>query len=165
MQLRKLLHGTDRPGYLVSALPLPADWSQVWQAAMEEAELPTVLRRALDDSHMPVVTAAAEAIAATLCPTEAEMAVLTFAQACPASGGVRWLLMILVYLEQSINSSSSRVSSAHAGRLLPPNHCWTMALHCNQQQSLCRQYGGHQTSHAAAVKPRSCRHPPPACQS
>ncbi len=87
VQLRKLLHGTDRPGYLVSALPLPADWSQVWQAAMEEAELPTVLRRALDDSHMPVVTAAAEAIAATLCPTEAEMAVLTFAQACPASGG------------------------------------------------------------------------------
>ena len=54
---------------------------------MEEAELPTVLRRALDDSHMPVVAAAAEAIAATVCPTEAEMAVLSFAQSCPASGG------------------------------------------------------------------------------
>ena len=58
---------------------------------MEEAELPTVLRRALDNSHMPVVAAAAEAIVATACPTEAEMAVLSFAQACPASGGCTWL--------------------------------------------------------------------------
>ena len=68
-------------------IALPADWSQVWQAAMDEAELPTVLRRALDDSHIPVVAAAAEAMAASICPTEAEMAVLSFAQACPASGG------------------------------------------------------------------------------
>ena len=125
---------------------------------MEEAEIPTMLRRALDDSHMPVVAAAAEAIAATVCPTEAEMAVLSFAQACPASGGFAlayWICMFKV-------GSVPHPPLASQAILTNPDHSW-IVLPCNQQQGLCQQRRGDKASYAAAAKPCPGKQKAPAC--
>ena len=47
-------------------------WLEVWEYAVQELHITTVLRMLLDDSHMPVVTAAAEALAVLIGPNPEE---------------------------------------------------------------------------------------------
>lgn len=47
-------------------------WLAVWEYALQEVQVATVLRLLLDDAHTPVVTAAAEAMAVLVGPSPEE---------------------------------------------------------------------------------------------
>ena len=43
-------------------------WLEVWEYAVQDIQITTVLRLLMDDSHLPVMTAAAEALAVLVGP-------------------------------------------------------------------------------------------------
>ncbi|DBA68651.1 TPA: hypothetical protein ACH3X2_013454 [Trebouxia sp. C0005] len=61
-------------------------WLLVWEYALQEVEVATVLRRLLDDAHMSVVTAAAEAMAVLVGPGPEEEQVWEAAHCNPGTG-------------------------------------------------------------------------------
>ncbi len=61
-------------------------WFSVWEYALQEVQVATVLRRLLDDAHMSVVTAAAEAMAMLVGPGPEEEEVWEAAQCNPGTG-------------------------------------------------------------------------------
>ncbi|KAL0046547.1 hypothetical protein WJX82_003367 [Trebouxia sp. C0006] len=61
-------------------------WLLVWEYALQEVQVATVLRRLLDDAHMSVVTAAAEAMAVLVGPGPKEEEVWEAAHCNPGTG-------------------------------------------------------------------------------
>ncbi len=61
-------------------------WLSVWEYALQEVQVATILRRLLDDAHMSVVTAAAEAMAVLVGPGPEEEEVWEAAHCNPATG-------------------------------------------------------------------------------
>ena len=63
-------------------------WFSVWEYALQEVQVAAVLRRLLDDAHMSVVTAAAEAMAVLVGPGTQEEEAWEAAHCNPGTG--RW---------------------------------------------------------------------------
>ena len=67
-------------------LQIRVTWLSVWEYALQEVQVATVLRRLLDDAHMSVVTAAAEAMAVLVGPGPEEEVAWEAAHCNPGTG-------------------------------------------------------------------------------
>lgn len=61
-------------------------WLEVWEYGVQDIQVTTVLRMLLDDAHMSVVTAAAEAVAVLVGPGPEEADLWEAADCNPATG-------------------------------------------------------------------------------